>query len=197
MTARTLFSDSQPQLVAWVLNNSIEDKLLSADTFLSMAEPIQCLSDDGHKSATLMAKGDKSRYDALFWGGGSSHRLSRSAVHPPRCLLTRLRSALRLSRLPQTTRRLPAPPPLLQKDCRTISRACCNICLMKYPSIRSHRQIPWWVYPNLFRYTVGRLCPRMHSPIHPLAIKHGIRGDRVKVGRMDSFITCVSSSWPP
>jgi len=58
MTARTLFSNSQPQLVARVLNNSCEDKLLSADTFLSMAEPIQCLSDDGHKPASLLTKDD-------------------------------------------------------------------------------------------------------------------------------------------
>jgi len=72
MTARTLFSDSQPQLVARVLNNSCEDKLLSADTFLSMAEPIQCLSDDSHKPASLMAKGDKSHCDALVMGESAS-----------------------------------------------------------------------------------------------------------------------------
>ena len=72
MTARTLFSNSQPQLVARVLNNSNEDKLLSADTFLSMAEPVQCLSDDGHKPASLTAKGNKSQYDALFLGESAS-----------------------------------------------------------------------------------------------------------------------------
>jgi len=68
MTARTLFSNSQPQLVARVLNNSCEDKVLPADTFLSMAEPVQCLSDDGHKPASPLAKGDQSQYDTLFWG---------------------------------------------------------------------------------------------------------------------------------
>ena len=72
MTARTLFSDSQHQLVARFLNNSSEDKLLSANTFLSMAEPVQCLSDDGLKSASLKAEGDKSQYDALFWGEAAS-----------------------------------------------------------------------------------------------------------------------------
>jgi len=72
MTARTLFSDSQPQLVARVLNNSCEYKVLPADTFLSMTEPIQCLSDDGHKPASLLAKGDKSQDDALFWGESAS-----------------------------------------------------------------------------------------------------------------------------
>ena len=78
MTARTLFSDSQPQLVARVLNNSCEDKLLSADTFLSMAKPVQCLSDDGHKPASLVAKGDKSQCDTLFWGESASTVLSGS-----------------------------------------------------------------------------------------------------------------------
>ena len=68
MTARTLFSDSQPQLVERVLNNSSEDKVLSADTFLSMAEPVQCLSDGSHKPASALAKGNQSQYDALFWG---------------------------------------------------------------------------------------------------------------------------------
>jgi len=45
MTACTLFSDMQPLLVARVLNNSMQDKTLSANSFLSMAEPVQCLSD--------------------------------------------------------------------------------------------------------------------------------------------------------
>jgi len=72
MTAHTLFSDSQPQLVARVLNNSCEDKVLPADTFLSMAEPVQCLSDDGHKPASPLAKGDQSQYDTLFLGESAS-----------------------------------------------------------------------------------------------------------------------------
>jgi len=82
MTARTLFSDSQPQLVARVLNNSCEDKVLPADTFLSMAKPVQCLSDDGHKPTSLLAKGDKSQYDTLFWG--SPHCPSHLTAHPLR-----------------------------------------------------------------------------------------------------------------
>jgi len=72
MTARTLFSDSQTQLVARVLNNSREDKLLSADMFLSMDEPVQCLSDDGHKHASLMLNGDKSQRDTLLFGESTS-----------------------------------------------------------------------------------------------------------------------------
>jgi len=72
MTARTLFSDSQPQLVARVLNNSCEDKLLPTDTFLSMAEPVQCLSDDGHKPASPMVEGNRSQCDTLFWGESAS-----------------------------------------------------------------------------------------------------------------------------
>jgi len=68
MTARTLFSDSQPQLVALVLNNSLEDKLLSANAFLSMAEPVQYLSDDGHKPASLIFEGNRSQRDAMLFG---------------------------------------------------------------------------------------------------------------------------------
>jgi len=67
MTARTLFSDTQPQLVARVLNNSLEDKLLSANAFLSMAEPVQCLSDDGYEPASLTFDGSSSKCDAMLF----------------------------------------------------------------------------------------------------------------------------------
>jgi len=33
-----------------------------------MAEPVQCLSDDGHKSASLMFEGNRSQRDALLFG---------------------------------------------------------------------------------------------------------------------------------
>jgi len=85
VTARTLFSDSQPQLVARVLNNSCEDKVLPADTFLSMAEPVQCLSDDGHKPASPLAKGDQSQYDTLFWGGVRIASPALQSVLPDTC----------------------------------------------------------------------------------------------------------------
>ena len=81
MTARTLFSDSQPQLVARVLNNSPEDKLLSANAFLSMAEPVQCLSDDGHKPASLMFEGYRSQRDAMLFGE-SALPVSSSLLSP-------------------------------------------------------------------------------------------------------------------
>ena len=128
MTAHTLFSNSQPQLVARVLNNSSEDKVLSADTFLSMAEPVQCLSDGSHKPTSPLAKGNQSQYDTLFLG--SPHRQPRPEARPPRRLLARLCSALRLFPQLWMRRRLLAPPPLLQKECRIILRACCNICLI-------------------------------------------------------------------
>jgi len=130
MTARTLLSDSQPQLVARVLNNSCEDKVFSADTFLSMAKPVQCLSDDGHKPASPLAKGDQSQYDTLFWGESASPAPPCTAAHPTRRLLARLCSALRLFLQLWMRRRLPAPPPLPQKDRRIILRACCNVCLI-------------------------------------------------------------------
>jgi len=37
-----------------------------------MAEPVLCLSDDGHKPASPLAKGDQSQYDTLFWGESAS-----------------------------------------------------------------------------------------------------------------------------
>ena len=43
MTACILFSDTQETLVARILNNSVKDKSLSANSFLSTAEPVQCL----------------------------------------------------------------------------------------------------------------------------------------------------------
>jgi len=53
MTARTLFRDTQTLLVARVLNNSTQDKTLSANSFLSMAEPVLCLSSADCDPASL------------------------------------------------------------------------------------------------------------------------------------------------
>jgi len=66
MTARTLFSDTQPQLVAHVLNNSLKDKSLSANSFLSMAEPVQCLSGTGYEPASLLFGGSSSHCDSML-----------------------------------------------------------------------------------------------------------------------------------
>jgi len=65
MTARTLFSDTQPQLVARVLNNSLKDKL-SANSFLSMAEPVQCLSGTDYEPANLLLDGSSSHCDSVL-----------------------------------------------------------------------------------------------------------------------------------
>jgi len=48
MAAHTLFSDSQTQLVARILNNLLKPKTLQANSLLSMAEPVQCLSGTGY-----------------------------------------------------------------------------------------------------------------------------------------------------
>jgi len=58
MTARTLFSDTQKMLVARVLNNSVSDKSLSVNLFLSVAEPVQCLpgTDHCHTSGLVFAE---------------------------------------------------------------------------------------------------------------------------------------------
>jgi len=47
MAARTLFSDSQSQLVARVLNNLLQLMSLRANSFLSRAEPVQCIPGSG------------------------------------------------------------------------------------------------------------------------------------------------------
>jgi len=47
MAARTLFSDSQSQFVACILNNALKPKSLHANSLFSMAEPVQCLSGTG------------------------------------------------------------------------------------------------------------------------------------------------------
>jgi len=58
MAARTMFSDKQELLVARVLNNSKRDKPWSADSVLSVAEPVQCLSgtDSSHTSGVVFAE---------------------------------------------------------------------------------------------------------------------------------------------
>ena len=58
MTARTMFSDKQELLVARVLNNSMRDKPLSVNSFLSVAEPVQCLSstNSSHTSGVVFAE---------------------------------------------------------------------------------------------------------------------------------------------
>jgi len=47
MAACTLFSDSQTQLVARILNNSLKPKSLQANSLLCMPEPVQCLFSTG------------------------------------------------------------------------------------------------------------------------------------------------------
>jgi len=47
MAARTVFSDSQSQLVARVSNNLLQPKSLRANSLLSTAELVQCLSGSG------------------------------------------------------------------------------------------------------------------------------------------------------
>ena len=47
MTACTLFSDGQSQLVARILNHSLKPIMLKANSLLSTAEPVQCISVSG------------------------------------------------------------------------------------------------------------------------------------------------------
>jgi len=63
MAAHTLFSNSQSQLVAYILNNSLEDKSLRANSFLSVAALVQCISGIGEvelSNALFADSGDSS-----------------------------------------------------------------------------------------------------------------------------------------
>ena len=62
MATCTLFRDSQSQLVARILNNSLQPMSLRANSFFSTAEPVQCISGSG--SAELS--------DVLLADGGDS-----------------------------------------------------------------------------------------------------------------------------
>jgi len=66
MAARTLFSDSQSQLVARVLNNLLEPKSLSANSLLSMAELVQCLSNTGCELDNLMFADSNALCDCML-----------------------------------------------------------------------------------------------------------------------------------
>jgi len=67
MAVRTLFSDTQDKLIARVLNNFVKDKSLSANSFLSVAEPVQCLSGTKcHTSRLVFAEHGDLRDSGLF-----------------------------------------------------------------------------------------------------------------------------------
>jgi len=200
MMARTLFSDSQPLLVARVLNNSSEGKLLSANTFMSMAEPIQCLSDDGHsrhKLASLMAKGDKSQYDALFLresaspvsSGSPSSRMSAgetalcaSSVSTAIDDVTASNSSTPSTEglqdhIESLLQRLPDMIPLNQKS------SLKSVVGVSEPILPYDRQ---FAAANAFAHTppdyktwnLGRSCSGWWSGVY-------------------SFIICIGLSWPP
>jgi len=64
MAARTLFSDSQSLLVARVLNHSLKDKTLCANSLLSMVEPVQCLSGTGCEPSDFLLASDNAPCDS-------------------------------------------------------------------------------------------------------------------------------------
>jgi len=66
MATRTLFSDSQSQLVACFLNNSLKAKSLSANSLLSMAEPVQCLSSTRCELDKLMFADSNTLCDSML-----------------------------------------------------------------------------------------------------------------------------------
>jgi len=93
ITARTLFSDTQPQLVACILNNSLKDKSLSANSFLSMAKPVQCLSGTGYEPASSMFGSSSSNCDAVLSKESALPVLSSPLSHPMLIDETELRTS--------------------------------------------------------------------------------------------------------
>ena len=68
MAARTLFSDSQSLLAARILNNSPKAAKLFANSLLSTAEPVQCLSGSGcERSGSFGTDSDAWCASSLFW----------------------------------------------------------------------------------------------------------------------------------
>jgi len=142
MTARTLFSNSQLQLVACVLNKSLEDRLLSANAFLSTAEPVQCLSDASYEPASLMFDGSSSKCDAMLFDE-SAPPVSSSLLSPP---MSADGTELRASSVSATTVEAmvsDSSPPSSegQQDHIFTLRACCNACPIISPSIKCYRLI--------------------------------------------------------
>ena len=76
MAARTLFSYSQSLLVARVLNNSFKAAKLFANSLLSTAEPVQCLSGSGCEPPDSFA------IDSDAWCASSLFDDSTSPVLP-------------------------------------------------------------------------------------------------------------------
>ena len=127
MAAHTLFSNSQSQLVARVLNNSLKPKMLSANSLLSMAEPVQCLSGTGcEPNDSLFADSNACCYLCCLMSLLCQFRLVSSQQW---CRRTGMSSSRQQS-LPQLLmRQTRTHQPLLQEINWTTSTACCAACL--------------------------------------------------------------------
>jgi len=92
--ACTLFSDSQSQLVARVLNNSLKPISLKANSLLSTAEPVQCLSGSGSADLSDVLLVDNSNSIDCVAPDGSAMLVSDSLCSPTTTTVeTRLRAA--------------------------------------------------------------------------------------------------------
>jgi len=62
-------SSSQSQLVACILNNSLKPMSLRANSLLSTAEPVQCISGSGsvELSKSLFADSERWDVDVVVW----------------------------------------------------------------------------------------------------------------------------------
>jgi len=82
MAARTLFSDSQSQLVARLLNNSLKPISLKANSLLSTAEPVQCLSGSGSADLSDVLLVDSTNSIDCVASDGSAMLVSDSLRSP-------------------------------------------------------------------------------------------------------------------
>jgi len=128
MATRTLFSNSQSQLVARVLNNSLKPKSLRANSLLSMAEPVQCIfgSSSSELSNFLFADSGDSSDFALR---DESAMPVSSSLRSQRRRLRRLDSALRLSLRQQPVRQTLTHRLPFREMNRITSTVCCIVFL--------------------------------------------------------------------
>ena len=132
---------------------------MSANSFLSMAEPVQCLSGTGYEPASLMFDGSNSNCDAVL--------SEESALPVSSSPLSKMMSAdgteLRASSVSATTVEATAsagsssssPPPEGQLDhIGRLRRACCAVCSMILPSMKDYCLNLCW----------KRMCDRNAQP---------------------------------
>jgi len=127
IATRTLFSDSQSLLVAHVLNNSLKPKTLSANSLLSLAEPVQCLSGTGCEPSDLLLVDGNAHCDSSL--SDESALPVTPGLQAEMVSTDGMSSSCHLSLLRLLTRWLLAYQPLLQETNWSTSTSCYTACL--------------------------------------------------------------------